>query len=46
MFANFSVWILKSKSSKGDKIIIGRHVIIHMDNDFDKKIISSGMPDI
>ena len=23
MFANFSVWILKSKSSKGDKIIIG-----------------------
>ena len=46
IFNNLSVCTLKSKSNKGDKMIKGRHVIIHMDNDLDKKIISRGMPDI
>mgnify|MGYP001493031263 CR=1 FL=1 len=32
--------------NKGVKIIIGRHVMIQTDNDLDKKIVSSGMPDM
>tara|TARA_B100001179_G_scaffold187916_1_gene144088 strand:+ start:330 stop:509 length:180 start_codon:yes stop_codon:yes gene_type:complete len=46
IFINLSVCKLKSKSNKGDKIIIGRHVIIQMDKDLDKKIVSNGTPDI
>ena len=39
MLINLSVCKLKSKSSNGDKIIIGRHVIIQIDKDLDKKIL-------
>ena len=45
-FIIFSVCKLKSKSSKGDKKIIGKQVMIQIDKDLDKKIISKGIPDM
>ena len=46
IFIIFSAWRSKSNINKGVKIIIGRHVMIQTDNDLDKKIVSSGMPDM
>ena len=38
IFINLSACKLKSKTSKGDKIIIGRHVIIQIVKDLAKKL--------
>ena len=36
----------KSNPKKGEKIIIGKHVIIQVDKDLERKIVSKGSPEI